>query len=324
MTLEAAYRRVLRRYPRAWRRANGEVVLGTLLDQADAEGRSVPAPGELRDLRRAGRAAYADLILSGPIRDRVAGVSLGAGAGLALVLITGQLWAPWNSQGSPAEPVPDALVWQILIHPGLWLLAALASVLGAVVLCRVLLVASLPASAIALLATDVSFLLRPSLFALVMLGVLALLACIGRAPRAWVPAGAAITVAAFASWAAFLGPFAGTYFPRGGVIDMIASPLPAGILLVVAVVFSVLGRRIDAVGVIAASAPWLVLLIGDALWYSGAATPVVLGVVAVAIPVAMLLVTRRYAAAPVGFGPWLSPSESSDSPTSASRPSSTP
>lgn len=48
--LEARYRRLLRSYPSRWRAANGEVVLGTLLDVADAEGRDRPTAAERRTL----------------------------------------------------------------------------------------------------------------------------------------------------------------------------------------------------------------------------------------------------------------------------------
>lgn len=48
--LERSYRRALRAYPRQWRRANGEVLLSTLLDAADAQGRDSPAPRELGSL----------------------------------------------------------------------------------------------------------------------------------------------------------------------------------------------------------------------------------------------------------------------------------
>lgn len=44
--LERRYRRSLRAYPPAWRAENEEVVLGTLLDVAESEGRDRPAPGE--------------------------------------------------------------------------------------------------------------------------------------------------------------------------------------------------------------------------------------------------------------------------------------
>ncbi|MFS2281106.1 hypothetical protein V2S04_09815 [Microbacterium sp. OR21] len=45
--LEARYRRLLQWYPRPWREQNGEVLIGTALDAAEAEGRTRPAAVEI-------------------------------------------------------------------------------------------------------------------------------------------------------------------------------------------------------------------------------------------------------------------------------------
>lgn len=42
--LEIRYRQALRWYPRSWRAANADAVVGVLLDVADAEGRAAPHP----------------------------------------------------------------------------------------------------------------------------------------------------------------------------------------------------------------------------------------------------------------------------------------
>lgn len=47
---DRAYRRAILAYPRAWRREHGEVMLGTLLDAAEAAGRVVPTLRELASL----------------------------------------------------------------------------------------------------------------------------------------------------------------------------------------------------------------------------------------------------------------------------------
>jgi hypothetical protein len=157
------------------------------------------------------------------------------------------------------------------------------------------------------------------------MGLLALMSCIGRAPRRWQLVVTGVASVLIASWLSFLGPFARTYFPRGGLIDFIASPWPAVTLLIAATVLMIRGQRVAAASVIGASAPWLVILIGQLIIYNGVAAGIpfdvrLFGVAAVLafIPLAILLVVRRYARPP-----WLSPSESSDSRTSASRPSST-
>lgn len=54
MSLETQYRALLRWYPRAWRAANEEVVLGTLLDTAEARGRARPTRSEAWSLRMNG------------------------------------------------------------------------------------------------------------------------------------------------------------------------------------------------------------------------------------------------------------------------------
>jgi hypothetical protein len=96
-------------------------------------------------------------------------------------------------------------------------------------------------------------------------------------------------------------------------------------MLIAASVLMLRRQRAAAAGVMVASAPWLMVLIGDAVIGAGFASgldyrlnAVVVAAVLLIIPLAILLVARRYARPP-----WHSPSESSDSPTSASRPSST-
>lgn len=54
MSLERRYRSLLRWYPRAWRSSHGEVLLGTLLDAAEAEDRTFPTAAEAWSIRWAG------------------------------------------------------------------------------------------------------------------------------------------------------------------------------------------------------------------------------------------------------------------------------
>lgn len=54
MSLESRYRSLLRWYPRAWRSSDGEVLIGTLLDVAEAEDRSFPTAAEARSIRWTG------------------------------------------------------------------------------------------------------------------------------------------------------------------------------------------------------------------------------------------------------------------------------
>ena len=52
--LEAEYRSALRWYTAKWRRHNGEALVATLLDAAEASGRDNPSRPELRNLRSSG------------------------------------------------------------------------------------------------------------------------------------------------------------------------------------------------------------------------------------------------------------------------------
>lgn len=54
MTLANRYRALLRWYPRGWRTTHGEVMLGTLLDAAETEGRTAPTAAESWSIRWAG------------------------------------------------------------------------------------------------------------------------------------------------------------------------------------------------------------------------------------------------------------------------------
>ncbi|MGL4340149.1 MAG: hypothetical protein ACRCSP_06985 [Rhodoglobus sp.] len=74
-TEEERFRKLLRWYPKAWREKNGEIFLGTLLDNAEQEGRYAPSSSEHRaaalcgfaarlDYRTALRASIAALVLS--------------------------------------------------------------------------------------------------------------------------------------------------------------------------------------------------------------------------------------------------------------------
>ena len=65
--LELSYRRLLSSYPRSWREANEDVVLGTLLDEAEAEGWSRPRLGQRFSLVSHGMAERLGLKATGAI-----------------------------------------------------------------------------------------------------------------------------------------------------------------------------------------------------------------------------------------------------------------
>ncbi|WP_058623687.1 hypothetical protein [Microbacterium testaceum] len=57
---ERGFRRLLRWYPRSWRQLNGEVFIATLLEAADADGRSEPTRAERRSALLHGVGAHVD------------------------------------------------------------------------------------------------------------------------------------------------------------------------------------------------------------------------------------------------------------------------
>ncbi|QEE60334.1 hypothetical protein FVA74_01200 [Salinibacterium sp. dk2585] len=118
--LEQRYRRALRWYPAQWRARHEEVVLSTLLDGADAEGRATPGRGELLNLAVTGLAARASGLLPLAVRDMIATVSLATGTVLAITFLFVYSWAPWVTEpiagGSAFGPFRDP---GVLVY-GLW------------------------------------------------------------------------------------------------------------------------------------------------------------------------------------------------------------
>jgi hypothetical protein len=297
MSAEQSYRAALRWYPAQWRLENGEALIGTLMDAADAEGRTAPTRDELRDLRRSGLRTRADAILPGPVRDRVAGLAVGSGIAFALVLLTAQLWAPWAPASSNEDlAAPDGVVWPALVQPALLLLGGLLALAGWRLASRIVLIATLPALVIPYLFPDVPGELRPAVATLAMLAALAVMACLGRPVRGWLFASAGITLAGSAVWFAVARPFGERYFPRSGLIDLIAGPWPVVLLVIAMLVFAVWRRRWSAMAVLVFSVPWLVLRTFDALWLSMPAgrslAPLALVVIPVLV-VVIIAVTRR-------------------------------
>jgi hypothetical protein len=95
-TLERSYREALRWYPKGWRRRNEDAVLGTLLDAAEEDHRSVPARGELANLRANGlgeRIGFVGRVLPSSVRSRTGVWMLGLGVAISLV---GLLFAGWT------------------------------------------------------------------------------------------------------------------------------------------------------------------------------------------------------------------------------------
>ncbi|MCI2957178.1 hypothetical protein MN032_05695 [Agromyces atrinae] len=92
--VEARFRAVLRWYPRAWREQNGEVLVATMLDAAEAEGRTAPSASDHGNAALHGTAARID-------RRLALGASIAA---LVLSIVAGVLFV-W------LLPAPAGLEW---------------------------------------------------------------------------------------------------------------------------------------------------------------------------------------------------------------------
>lgn len=81
--VEARFRAVLRWYPRAWREQNGEVLVATMLDAAEAEGRTAPSASDHGNAALHGTAARIDRRLA--LGASIAALVLSVVAGVLFV-----------------------------------------------------------------------------------------------------------------------------------------------------------------------------------------------------------------------------------------------
>lgn len=92
--LQRSYRRLLHCYPRSWRRHHEDEMVGVLLDQAEATGRSTVPVATALDLVGHGLEERLEVGLRWlplRVREQTALVALVAGAGLSLVLLVGEM-----------------------------------------------------------------------------------------------------------------------------------------------------------------------------------------------------------------------------------------
>lgn len=209
--LEGRYRQALRWYPKTWRSRNEDVVLGTLLDVAEEDGRDAPAKGELANLRSealVSRFRWFDRFLPAPVRNRVSAIAYGTGFGIALVAA---LFSVINVPELYLQPENDNpvtfgpfLSLGILLY-GLCILAFLARAVGLVVIARVLLVLTIPAGIVARYVSDQAMFdnVFPTTTFVTVMGILAVLAFLGGERRsvrslAWLGSSLAVTLATLA------------------------------------------------------------------------------------------------------------------------------
>lgn len=242
---ETAYRRLLLCYPRRWRAARGEELLGTLLDGAEAAGRTRPTGAEAADLVVHGlatRCAVGAGVLPAGVRDATATLALAVGAGLSAVCLVMAERQPGVDQRLAAWPTvahpwadrglgPFLTTGPLVFVP--WLVALAAAVAGRRRIMRVALVVTCPATGAVLALGRYTDLLRPPLSLLLVLAALAVPALAGagaavrRVPgrRGTGSRGLVVATGAVLGWAALLGVF-GYQFgfwtaPDGGFLSTV-------------------------------------------------------------------------------------------------------
>ena len=242
---ESRYRRALLFYPKRWRDRNADVVLSTLLDVADAEGRRSPRASELLQLAASGLSTRLALYMPQAVRDAVSAIALATGVVLAVAFATVQ-----------SLPVPSPLSWGSVrgfgpfLSPGiviyaLWLVAFLLAVCGARRVLRLVLVVALFAPA-ALWITRRSMeglWAGPSLQTLVFFTVLAVLALLGTPRLTW-RTGIGMLIGAGALVIAFgtIGAPAKSYMDEGTFWQRIASPYNLSTAFIIALAVSIAFR----------------------------------------------------------------------------------
>ena len=105
--LSTEYRRLMRWYPRQWRRTNEEAMLGTLLDQAEGEGRQEATAAERSAIAKGGIAQRFGLPVRG---QRLRLVPLTAGLLLSVFYAAFIIWAPHTSYPGSLGPFANPSV----------------------------------------------------------------------------------------------------------------------------------------------------------------------------------------------------------------------
>jgi hypothetical protein len=308
--LEQAYRSALGWYPKKWRSRNGAAVLGTLLDQAEAEQRTAPARGELSNLRHSAilaRFAFPGRMIPAAVRRRAGVATLGLGFAISTVglLYGGFTWAQAIVDGSYQRVWLISALGQVLIAGQgvylLWFAAGIAAMIGLRRVAIALLAAFLPASIVwPTIAWHLGLLGHPGAVTLGFLDLLAIITIAGlavRPPRlrsgATVTSVAAIAIIVGTNW---LQTASHGYWGNGANnVDFFWAPLAIWLVflgiplaLLLTVVFSRLGNRALAGSVVLAAAPIVPLGLLAFTWRDD--VPALASILAVAIVGAALLV----------------------------------
>lgn len=265
--LEARYRAALRWYPESWRRHNADAVVGMLLDGADHDGRTEPAPGELTDLVLRGLAARAAVVLPAGLRSGAATLAFGYGFAFSLVAFWSSWWAPFSRYRSwLRETTPDVSTFGPFLSPGvvltvLWSAALVLFLLGSGRASRVVLVVS---GVVAMLLPAANALVPgwdgPSATNLVFFALAAFVAASAVPSRRALVIGVPFWILLFVgvyAWNAMLTPDMPSDRQFWYVFAARVPPAVVVALLIVVAIVLLLLRRPGAVGVVALAAlPW--------------------------------------------------------------------
>jgi hypothetical protein len=279
--LESRYRAALRWYPRSWRAANADAIVGVMLDQAEAEGRVVPSRGELRDLAGSAIRTRIESVAPRAVRDRVAAVALAIGTAYALVMLIGAEWAPFATSG-PANQwmLPDdGSSWRepssvgfgpfasaLVIVYALWIVAFVLVLLRLARAATALLLLTIPVLGwVRGVRLDDIAVLQPTTFVMILTALIAVLASVGRPARvgrAVLPLLVGVVVAlalVVMTWGGRSPLYEGRLSPVGAASAILDAPGFALILLLAAIVLVIRRQRAWAVAALVSAAPWLVV-----------------------------------------------------------------
>ncbi len=276
--LEGRYRAALRWYPRAWRAENADAIVGVMLDQADADGRTTPLPGELRNLAASGMSRRLERVAPQVVRDRVAAIALAIGTGHALIMFVAGEWAPFATTG-PATgwTLPDGTEFREYSTAGfgpfasaMVIVYALWVVASALVLLRLSRIAIVPLLLTvpvlgwirSIRSEDIAS-LQPQTFMLIVIGGLAVLATIGRPARV-----SQLRIVAIAAAFLYVGMLASLAFssstpifdgrlsPQSAPVWVLFAPVFALVLVLAGAALAVRRHRAWATAAFVSAAPW--------------------------------------------------------------------
>jgi hypothetical protein len=242
--LERIYRRTLRSYPKSWRQQHGNVILGTLLDVAEAEARTAPRATEIMHLAASGVLTRFGLWLTARSRDWISTVALGIGVAMAVGLLLSGTWMPWSQVLGPSTSryIPEAnplLDFGIIIY-ALWILGFIASLIPKQLrIVRAFMVVALVAPAVFAIVNHSTRLYGPNDRTLVFFTVMAALVLLG-APRTKKVGyiGAAAGVGIVLLWVANARPAIG-YIDDRRFWDWIVSPDKLSVAIAICVVAAI-------------------------------------------------------------------------------------